>query len=198
MTQRKKRLKIIQISLLFFGIIIIFYTYFINEKKNQTTDNLKSKINNQILDQDTDRDVFINVQYSGLDLNGNRYIIKSEKAYNNDENPNIVNMKNVTSFFYFKDETTLKIISDKAIYNNNSLDMKFDGNIKATYMESKLFAQKAIYNNKESSLIVTDSVKVLDSRGAINADKLFFDIKKQKLNISSFNKKKINANINLK
>ena len=198
MTQRKKRLKIIQISLLFFGIIIIFYTYFINEKKNQTPDNLKSKINNQILDQDTDRDVFINVQYSGLDLNGNRYIIKSKKAYNNDENPNIVNMKNVTSFFYFKDETTLKIISDKAIYNNNSLDMKFDGNIKATYMESKLFAQKAIYNNKESSLIVTDSVKVLDSRGAINADKLFFDIKKQKLNISSFNKKKINANINLK
>ena len=65
-------------------------------------------------------------------------------------------------------------------------------------MESRLFAQKAIYNNKDSSLIVTDNVKVFDSRGAINADKLFFDIKKQKLNISSLNKKKINANINLK
>ena len=198
MMQRKKRLKIIQISLLFLGIVIIFYTYFVKDKENQSPENLKSKINNQMLDQDTNRDVFINVQYSGLDLNGNRYIIKSKKAYNNNDNPNIVNMESVTSFFYFKDETTLKIISDKAIYNNNSLDMKFDGNIKATYMESKLFAQKAIYNNKESSLIVTDNVKVLDSRGAINADKLFFDIKKQKLNISSLNKKKINANINLK
>lgn len=198
MMQRKKKLKIIQISLLFLGIIIIFYTYFVKERKNLTQENLKSKINNEILSQDADKDVFINVQYSGLDLNGNRYIIKSEKAFNNDENPNIVNMENVTSFFYFKDETTLKIISDTAIYNNNSLDMKFDGNIKATYMESRLFAQKAIYNNKDSSLIVTDNVKVLDSRGAINADKLFFDIKKQKLNISSLNKKKINANINLK
>ena len=196
--QRKKKLKIIQISLLFLGIIIIFYTYFVKERENLTQENLKSKINNEILSQDADKDVFINVQYSGLDLNGNRYIIKSEKAFNNDENPNIVNMENVTSFFYFKDETTLKIISDTAIYNNNSLDMKFDGNIKATYMESRLFAQKAIYNNKDSSLIVTDNVKVLDSRGAINADKLFFDIKKQKLNISSLNKKKINANINLK
>ena len=196
--QRKKKIKIIQTSLLFLGIIIIFFTYFVKDKESQSTQNLKSKINNQILDSDIDRDIFINVQYSGLDLNGNRYIIKSEKAYNNDENPNIVNMENVTSFFYFKDETTLKIISDKAVYNNNSLDMKFDGNIKATYMESKLFAQKAIYNNKESSLIVTDNVKVLDSRGAINADKLFFDIKKQKLNISSLNKKKINADINLK
>ena len=196
--QRKKKLKIIQISLLFLGIIIIFYTYFVKERENLTQENLKSKINNEILSQDADKDVFINVQYSGLDLNGNRYIIKSEKAFNNDENPNIVNMENVTSFFYFKDETTLKIISDTAIYNNNSLDMKFDGNIKATYMESRLFAQKAIYNNKDSSLIVTDNVKVFDSRGAINADKLFFDIKKQKLNISSLNKKKINANINLK
>ena len=196
--QRKKKLKIIQISLLFLGIIIIFYTYFVKERENLTQESLKSKINNEILSQDADKDVFINVQYSGLDLNGNRYIIKSEKAFNNDENPNIVNMENVTSFFYFKDETTLKIISDTAIYNNNSLDMKFDGNIKATYMESRLFAQKAIYNNKDSSLIVTDNVKVLDSRGAINADKLFFDIKKQKLNISSLNKKKINANINLK
>jgi LPS export ABC transporter protein LptC len=198
MMQRKKKLKIIQISLLFLGIIIIFYTYFVKERENLTQENLKSKINNEILSQDADKDVFINVQYSGLDLNGNRYIIKSEKAFNNDENPNIVNMENVTSFFYFKDETTLKIISDTAIYNNNSLDMKFDGNIKATYMESRLFAQKAIYNNKDSSLIVTDNVKVFDSRGAINADKLFFDIKKQKLNISSLNKKKINANINLK
>ena len=196
--QRKKKLKIIQISLLFLGIIIIFYTYFVKERENLTQESLKSKINNEILSQDADKDVFINVQYSGLDLNGNRYIIKSEKAFNNDENPNIVNMENVTSFFYFKDETTLKIISDTAIYNNNSLDMKFDGNIKATYMESRLFAQKAIYNNKDSSLIVTDNVKVFDSRGAINADKLFFDIKKQKLNISSLNKKKINANINLK
>jgi LPS export ABC transporter protein LptC len=198
MMQRKKKLKIIQISLLFLGIIIIFYTYFVKERENLTQESLKSKINNEILSQDADKDVFINVQYSGLDLNGNRYIIKSEKAFNNDENPNIVNMENVTSFFYFKDETTLKIISDTAIYNNNSLDMKFDGNIKATYMESRLFAQKAIYNNKDSSLIVTDNVKVFDSRGAINADKLFFDIKKQKLNISSLNKKKINANINLK
>ena len=196
--QRKKKLKIIQISLLFLGIIIIFYTYFVKERENLTQESLKSKINNEILSQDADKDVFINVQYSGLDLNGNRYIIKSEKAFNNDENPNIVNMENVTSFFYFKDETTLKIISDTAIYNNNSLDMKFDGNIKATYMESRLFAQKAIYNNKDSSLIVTDNVKVFDSRGAINADKFFFDIKKQKLNISSLNKKKINANINLK
>ena len=35
-------------------------------------------------------------------------------------------------------------------------------------------------------------------KGTMVADKLLFDIKKQTLNIASFNDNKINANINLK
>ena len=40
--------------------------------------------------------------------------------------------------------------------------------------------------------------KIKDIRGTIVADKLLFDIKKQKLNIESFNDKKVNAKVNLK
>lgn len=199
--QRKKKVQFIQLSLLLIGVVIIFFTYFNKDSnKDQTSINLKSKIDNKILFQDKDEgsDVFINIQYSGLDLNGNRYVIKSDRAFNNKKNPNVVNMEEVTSFFYFKDESILKIISDKAIYNNNTLDMKFNGNIKATYKDSILYAQNAKYSNKQGSLIVTDNVKVVDSRGVVKADKLFFDIKKQKLDISSLDKKKINANINIK
>ncbi len=199
--QRKKKVQFIQLSLLLIGVVIIFFTYFNKDSnKDQTSINLKSKIDNKILFQDKDEgaDVFINIQYSGLDLNGNRYVIKSDRAFNNKKNPNVVNMEEVTSFFYFKDESILKIISDKAIYNNNTLDMKFNGNIKATYKDSILYAQNANYSNKQGSLIVTDNVKVVDSRGVVKADKLFFDIKKQKLDISSLDKKKINANINIK
>jgi hypothetical protein len=39
---------------------------------------------------------------------------------------------------------------------------------------------------------------VEDIRGTMFADKLLFDIKKQTLNINSFNDGKINANINIK
>lgn len=199
--QRKKKVQFIQLGLLLIGVVIIFFTYFNKDSnKDQTSINLKSKIDNKILFQDKDEgaDVFINIQYSGLDLNGNRYVIKSDRAFNDKKNSNVVNMEEVTSFFYFKDESILKIISDIAIYNNNTLDMKFNGNIKATYKDSILYAQNAKYSNKQGSLIVTDNVKVVDSRGVVKADKLFFDIKKQKLDISSLDKKKINANINIK
>ena len=192
--QRKKKVQFIQLGLLLIGVVIIFFTYFNKDSnKDQTSINLKSKIDNKILFQDKDEgaDVFINIQYSGLDLNGNRYVIKSDRAFNDKKNSNVVNMEEVTSFFYFKDESILKIISDIAIYNNNTLDMKFNGNIKATYKDSILYAQNAKYSNKQGSLIVTDNVKVVDSRGVVKADKLFFDIKKQKLDISSLDKKKL-------
>ena len=76
--------------------------------------------------------------------------------------------------------------------------MTFEKNVKAIYEESELFAQKAEYSNSNSYLIISDGVKIKDKKGTMFADKLLFDIKKQTLNIASFNDGKINANINLK
>ena len=142
--------------------------------------------------------LFFNISYSGLDLAGNRYILKSKEARNSKENQETVNMKYVEANFYFKDDTILKVMSDTGIYNNKTLDMVFEGNVKANYEGSKLLAQKADYSNTRGLLIISDKVKVIDSRGTIVADNLSFDIKNQKLNIASFNDDKINANIRVK
>ena len=40
-------------------------------------------------------------------------------------------MKFVEAIFYFKDDTVLNVWSDNGIYNNKTLDMNFDGNVKA-------------------------------------------------------------------
>ena len=76
--------------------------------------------------------------------------------------------------------------------------MKFESNVKALYDGSKLFAQKAEYSNSKSFLKISENVKINDTRGTMIADQLLFDIKKQKLNIASFNDGKINANVKLK
>jgi|TARA_B100001059_G_scaffold233466_1_gene273587 LPS export ABC transporter protein LptC len=198
---RKKKLRLIQTSLLIFGSFVIFFTYFNKDKISKeliVSKEDQKKIENQLAKQEVDGDIFFNIEYSGLDLAGNRYILKSEEAYNNKSNQKIVNMKTVNAVFYFKDGTILTVLSDTGVYNNESLDMIFNGNVKAAYDGSELFAEKAEYNNSESFLTISEKVIVKDPRGTINADKLFFDIKKQKLNIASFDNKKINANINLK
>ena len=181
--------------------MIVFFTYKLNNKS--FTEKTNSKLND-VSKQDlkditkTEGDVFYNIEYVGLDLAGNRYILKSKEAYTDKNSTEIINLKLVEAVFYFKDGTILNIYSEEGNYNNLNLNMNFYGNVKGVYGDSKLFAQKAEYSNSESMLLISDKVKVNDPQGTLYADKLLFDIKKQKLNITSFKNNKINANINLK
>ena len=77
----KKKLKFIQFFLLIFAIIIIYITYY---KKDLAIDeeiisqSTKEKLEKQRKEGSSDEsDIFFNVEYKGLDLNGNRYLLQS-------------------------------------------------------------------------------------------------------------------------
>ena len=197
----KKKLKFIQFFLLIFAITIIYITYY---KKDLAIDeeiisqSTKEKLEKQRKEGSSDEgDIFFNVEYKGLDLNGNRYLLQSEEAYLDEDDPSIVYMKIVEAIFYFKDNTTLYIWASNGIYNNKTFDMQFKNNVKAKYLGSLLFAEKAEYSNTKNYLTISENVKINDKRGNLIADKLLFDITKQKLDITSFRNKKIDANIKL-
>ena len=201
MIDRKKRLRFIQICLLLIGTLIILFTYTNRNKSFDDkilTEETQEKIKKQFSQQNQDGDIFFNIEYSGFDLEGNRYILKSKEASNSKSNQEIVNMKGVQAVFYFKDDTVLNVSSKRGTYNNKTLDMNFYESVNANYGKSQLFAEKAEYSNSKSFLIISENVKVKDIRGTMVADRLLFDIKKQTLNIDSFNDSKINANIKLK
>ncbi len=201
MTKRKRKLRILQLFLLFLGLTIIFFTYANKEKKTEIAipKSQQEKINNQLTDKKLENtDIFYNIEYSGLDLAGNRYTLKSEEAYNNKSNNELINMKFVEAIFYFKDDTILYVKSNEGLYNNKTLDMNFYGNVTAKYQESELFAEKAEYSNLRSFLTISENVEIKDVKGSVFAEKLLFDIKKQKLNIASFNGGKVSANLSLK
>ena len=200
MTKRKKKLITIQISFLILGILIIFFTYLQkknNENKNILSEETQKKIELNLEKNEKNTDVFYDVSYTGLDLSGNRYILKSKEARNDKTNSELVEMVDLNAFFYFKDGTILKINSEKGVYNNKTLDIIFEKNIKAEYQESMLFADLAEYSNSNNFLKISESVRVKDTRGEIFADNLFFDLKKQTLDIKSSMNNKINANLNL-
>tara|TARA_Y100000996_G_C22521197_1_gene642529 strand:+ start:703 stop:1323 length:621 start_codon:yes stop_codon:yes gene_type:complete len=201
MMERKKKLKLIQLSLLIFGILIIYITYYNKDSdldKEFLSKTVKDKLEKQKTETSSDQpELFREVFFTGLDLNGNRYSIKSEEAFLDEIKPEIVYMKNVHAIFYFKNSDTLDVFSDEGVYNNKSFDMKFEKNVKAKYQETDLFAEKAEYSNSKSFLVISDEVKINDIKGNLIADKLIFDIKKKKLDITSFNNGKINANVKL-
>ena len=199
MTDRKKRLRVIQLSLLVFGILIIFVTYSeFNLNKDKSSIKPKETIKSSFSDNTEAKDIFYNIEYSGIDIAGNRYILKSLEAYNNKNNQELVNLISVEAVFYFKDDTMLYVWSDKGLYNNKTLDMVFEDNVKSIYNESELFANKAEYSNSSGFLRISDKVKVKDTRGTMFADELIFDIKNQKLKIASENNNRVKAKIKKK
>lgn len=199
MINRKKRLRVIQLGLLFFGILIIYFTYSeLNLSKEKSSIKPKEELKSFFSENDEAIDIFYNIEYSGIDMAGNRYILKSLEAYNNKNKQELVKMKSVEAVFYFKDDTMLYVWSDKGLYNNKTLDMVFEDNVKSIYNESELFANKAEYSNSLGYLRISDKVKVKDTRGTMFADELIFDIKNQKLKITSENNNRVKAKIKKK
>ena len=201
MIDRKKKVRITQLTLLIAGLIIIYLTYYnknnVNDEKELVSKSAKEIIESIDKTKDVKGDMFFDIEYTGLDLNGNRYLLKSKEAYLDSEKPEVVYMGGVHAIFYFKDDTVLNIWADKGIYNNKSLDMKFEKNVKARYLESELFSERAEYSNTENYLSVNENVRINDAKGNLIADKLLFDITKQKLDITSFKNNKVNAKLRL-
>ena len=196
MTSRKNKILLIQFFLLFFGALIIIITYFEKNKENKIlNETIKSEIQNKnIRDEDTSN-IFFDIEYSGIDLSGNRYILKAGEAKNNEAEKNIVNLKAVNATFYFKNNKVLKVSSDFGKYNNQTLDMFFEKNVLANYDLSTLNAGKAKYLNSKSYIIINENVKINDIRGSMNADKIVLDLNKNKLDITSSKNEKIKTNI---
>ena len=200
--ERKKKLRLIQLFLLSIGLFFLFFTYSNNYRSSSDKDIISKETREKIskeLDKNEDikGNIFYNIKYSGLDLAGNRYILKSKQAETTPANEELINMTGVEAIFYFKDGTVLNVKSKFGLYNNRSLDMLFDKDVNAVYGNSKLTAQKAEYSNSLGFLTITENVKVNDIKGNLFAEKLQFDIKNQTLDIVSSKNGKINANVNL-
>ena len=204
MIQRKKKILFLQLSLLILGIIIIFATYLNNENSSDKKILLKSteeKIAKKLEDNNKENinsNTFFNIEYSGLDFSGNRFILESKEATTISTNSELVNLKGVKAVFYFKDGTILIVKSNLGQYNSRTLDMKFSEDVIATYNDNVLNADNAEYTNSLGILIISNKVKIYSTEGDLLADKLTFDVKNQILEIDSFNENKINANIKSK
>ena len=188
MTYRKKKLLLIQISIFIFACSLIFFSYYNqNSQILLKVNKSNSSIEKKKLLTEKESNTFENIEYNGIDLNGNRYLIKSENADFDVDKPELINMKVMQSIFYFKDGTTLYVTGDYGTYNNKTNDMTFRDNIVALYLDNKLYADNLDYFNTKSLLIVYGNVQSESPEGNIEADNLKVDLSTKTLNLSMFN-----------
>ena len=189
MTNKKK---IFQLSLIFIGLIIIFFTYFFNLEKKQPSEvvtEIETKENEEFLEEGVNR--FENVEYKGIDNTGNKFTIGSQFAEFKKEKPELIFMENVECFFTFKDNTVLLISSKKGIYNNISNDMQFSEDVRMDYLENIIFSDRANFNNYENQLLIAGNVRGDGPTTNLKADELDFDLNTKDLKISMYSEERV-------
>ena len=194
MTYRKKRLLIIQ-TILFFTALVLFFTFYYEEKTE--VDNIEIKPNKTVVSEQEQSNFFEDVEYKGIDANGNRYLLKSELATFNEDNPELIDMRGMHAIFYFRDGNILNIYGDKGKYNNKTNDMEFRENVKVEQDQNLIFANNLDYFNLDKKINIYGNVRGKSLDGNFSSDILKLNIENQLVEILMENKEK-QVNLNLK
>ena len=195
MTLRKKKILGIQIFIFLVSVLILYSTYFNKNEPVEILVKKDEKVKKQTDIVEDNKSSFEDVEYKGIDLNGNRYVLRSESADFDLDKPELINMKIMTAFFYFKDGTVLKVEGDYGSYNNKTKDMQFRDNIVALYLTHILYSDNLDFMNSKNLLTIYGNVKTESVQGNVEADNMIFDLTKQTLDISMFSEKRINVNL---
>ena len=189
MSSRKKKLFLIQLTIFLVASTLLYNTY-------RDTNEVKEDFEKIEVESSPDTNLFRDIEYSGFDFNGNRYVLKAEQAEFKTVKPELISMKNLDAKFYLKDGTILTVISDTGLYNNITLDIDFRKNVKADYLTYTLFSDLLSYSNSNGKLISTGNVQGNSvDRGEFSADNVEYNVKNKTLNFSMFSKKRVNVKI---
>jgi|TARA_B110000881_G_C18430027_1_gene440440 hypothetical protein len=187
---RRRKIILIQLVVFIFTIFLLFNTYLTKNEKEIAVLKIEPE-------SDPNTNHFTDVEYSGFDLNGNRYILNAEMADFETKTPESVNMKKVVANFYLKDNTILQITSEKGFYNNITLDMKFRENVKSVHQTNTLLSDELNYLSSDAKMFVSGNVRgISEEKGEFFADNVEYDLKSKILNFSMFSDKQINVKIN--
>ena len=180
MTSRKKNIFLIQITIFFVAIALLYNTYSNKNLEKETSVKIEAET-------DSNTNSFTDIEYSGFDLTGNRYVLKARQAEFKTETPELIKMKSVFGKFYLKDNTVLIVVSDEGLYNNLTLDMKFKKNVKDDYLTHTVLSDLLSYSNSNAKLIATGNVRGESiEKGEFSADNVEYNLTNKTLDFSMF------------
>ena len=189
MKSRKKKIISVQIIIFLVASLLLYKTY---HRENKYVEEAQEVV----VANDPDTNSFNDIQYSGFDLSGNRYVLDASNATFKTKTPERINMKGVVANFYLKDNTILTVISDEGLYNNLTLDMEFKQNVKSTYGTNTLISDELIYFSDNGKLIISGNVRGESiEKGKFFADNVEYNLTNKTLDFSMFNDGQVNIKL---
>ena len=184
-----------QVALILLILIILlsfFFTYFKKEsfieQKQTNSNNEKSVIS------DDEKGSLSGIEYTSKDVNGNIYNIKAVNGKNDEKNPDLINLFNVSAYLIFDNKQKITVISDLALYNSNNFDTIFSKNVILNYDKHNISCGKIAAIFSENTAILSKSLIYDNFLTKLYADQIKIDLIKRNSEITMFNQKKKNKN----
>ncbi len=177
---------IIQTCILTIILIIGYFTFtYLNKDVNLSSKDIKSKnidetefgvtsagnkqSSNKILD----------LSYRSSDEKGNTYEIKSVSGSIDEENENILFLKNVTAKILIFDYGTFEIKSKNAEYNKLTLDTHFFNEVNLLYLDHFINSGDLFLKYVDKEVKITNNVKYNYNNNFLKADEIYLDLVKR-------------------
>ena len=194
----RKKEKKIQAVLLITGIFLILLTYFYYPYMNKNKSVVEKKIQENLSDiSKANKDItsFEDLQYQGLYDLDKKFVVKSKKAHINQDEPDIVIMKNMHVILYLKDDRVVNIFSDEGKYNKESYDCFFEKNVRATDGETKIFSDNLDLLATENYVEIYNNVILNYPMGLVEADKINYDFETKYFKVSMFDEEVVKMKV---
>ncbi|OUX46931.1 MAG: hypothetical protein CBE35_00300 [Candidatus Pelagibacter sp. TMED275] len=165
--------------LLIIVISITIFNFYFNESEKKTEFNPKITKENKLkpsLDNET-ASIIKNIDYSFVDKSDNSYKIFAEFGKIDIDQPDIINMTNVTAFAYLKNTEPIEIKSKYASYNKSNNDTNFNEDVNLKYLDHNAKSQNLDLLFMKNIILMYNNLVYVNDDIQLLADKLLFDIK---------------------
>ena len=170
--------------------VIIFYNKYFKIKK-KVEEPLKI-VKEQGLQEDNSNLIY-NLNYNSKDIENNQYFINSGSGKISENNSEFL-MNDVNAKIILNDMTEITIYSDNAIYNSNTYNTNFYGNVVAKYEFNTIYSQKLDLDFELNLAKIYEDVLFENLNSKIKTDKIEFDLKTKNILVQMNNKnEKVNV-----
>ena len=172
-----------QISIIF--LTILFSVVFFNKIFHKKDD--KNLVNKEVIKID-EKNLIEGIQYFSKDLKGNTYLIKAENGILDQNDQDIIYLKNVEAKINFDEQKIITIFSEKAVYNISSFDTEFSNNVKLGYDKNKLSCDRILAKFSENYAILSGNIIFDNLFTKLYADQMEVDLITRTTKTSMFDK----------
>ncbi len=186
--------KIAQFIIFLILIISAISFYNIYFKKDETivySDLVKKEtLKPQVSKKESQSNLIKNLMYDVKFEDNSQYSISSDLSeITYSANDEIVNMQGVIAKIIDENNLSFTIVSNYAVFNNNTYETLFTKNVKITYLDNEISSQKLLLNFDENIVTISENVLYEGLQGLVQTDNIRINLKSKNVEIFMNNSK---------